>query len=55
MLVVTDPGLRRLGLVDTVLEGAEREGLGVTVYDQVLYHGVMGRRFPDGGLLRYIK
>ena len=35
VLVVTDPGLRRLGLVDTVLEGAEREGLGVTVYDQV--------------------
>ena len=41
MLVVTDPGLRRLGLVDTVLEGAESEGLGVTVYDQVLYCTVL--------------
>ena len=41
MLVVTDPGLRRLGLVDRVLEGAESEGLGVTVYDQVLYCTVL--------------
>ena len=41
MLVVTDPGLRRLGLVDRVLEGADSAGLGVTVYDQVLYCTVL--------------
>ena len=41
VLVVTDPGLRRLGLVDTVLEGAESAGLGVTVHDQVLYCTVL--------------
>ena len=23
--------------------------------DKMVYHGIMGMRFPDGGLLRYIK
>lgn len=35
VLVVTDPGLRRLGLVDKVLEGVESAGLQYSVYDQI--------------------
>ena len=36
MLVVTDPGITRFGLLDEVLPGFETEGLQVAVYDQVV-------------------
>jgi len=35
ILVVTDPGLRKLGLTDRVVEGVESAGLKCSVYDQV--------------------
>jgi len=35
VMVVTDPGLRKLGLVDKVVEGIESAGLKCAVYDQV--------------------
>ena len=35
VLVVTDGGVSRLGLTRPLLEGAERAGLRVTVYDEV--------------------
>ncbi|XP_023323161.1 uncharacterized protein LOC111697370 [Eurytemora carolleeae] len=35
ILVVTDPGLRKLGLVDRVVEGVESAGLKCSVYDKV--------------------
>lgn len=36
VLVVTDPGITRFGLLDNVLPGFEEEGLHVSVYDQVV-------------------
>ena len=36
VLVVTDPGITRFGLLDEVLPGFETEGLQVAVYDQVV-------------------
>lgn len=36
VLVVTDPGITRFGLLDEVLPGFENEGLPVAVYDQVV-------------------
>ena len=36
VVVVTDPGLKRLGLTDTVVEGIERQGLRAFVYDKVV-------------------
>ena len=36
MLIVTDPGITRLGLLDAILPGFPRLGLAVEVYDQVL-------------------
>lgn len=36
VVVVTDPGLKRLGLTDTVVEGIERQGLRASVYDKVV-------------------
>ena len=36
VLVVTDPGITRFGLLDEVLPGFETEGLKVAVYDQVV-------------------
>src|SRR5690606_39596215 len=36
VLVVTDSGITRFGLLDEVLPGFEHEGLHVAVYDQVL-------------------
>jgi len=36
VVVVTDPGLRKLGLTDTVVEGIEREGLRACVYDKIV-------------------
>ena len=35
LLVVTDAGVSRLGLTRPVLEGAERAGLRVSLYDEV--------------------
>jgi len=35
VMVVTDPGLRKLGLADRVVEGIEQAGLKCSVYDQV--------------------
>jgi len=35
LVVVTDPGLSKLGIPDKVLEGAEKAGLAVNVYDRV--------------------
>ncbi|HGJ8978882.1 TPA: iron-containing alcohol dehydrogenase [Pseudomonas aeruginosa] len=36
VLIVTDPGITRLGLLDAILPGFPRLGLAVEVYDQVL-------------------
>ena len=36
VLVVTDPGITRFGLLDDVLPGFEAEGLQVAVYDKVV-------------------
>ncbi|WP_163596293.1 iron-containing alcohol dehydrogenase, partial [Klebsiella pneumoniae] len=36
VLIVTDPGIIRLGLLDAVLPGFARLGLAVEVYGQVL-------------------
>jgi alcohol dehydrogenase class IV len=36
VLVVTDPGITRFGLLDEVLPGFETEGLQIAVYDQVV-------------------
>ena len=36
VLIVTDPGITRLGLLDRVLPGFAAEGVEVAVYDQVL-------------------
>ena len=36
VLVVTDSGITRFGLLDEVLPGFEHEGLPVAIYDQVL-------------------
>ena len=36
VLVLTDPGITRFGLLDNVLPGFEEEGLHVSVYDQVV-------------------
>ena len=36
VLVVTDQGVSKLGLTQPLLEGAERAGLRVTVYDEVV-------------------
>ncbi|CAD5105868.1 iron-containing alcohol dehydrogenase [Zestomonas carbonaria] len=36
VLIVTDPGITRLGLLDGVLPGFAAEGVAVAVYDQVL-------------------
>ncbi|MDU5675536.1 MAG: iron-containing alcohol dehydrogenase, partial [Pseudomonas aeruginosa] len=35
VLIVTDPGITRLGLLDAILPGFPRLGLAVEVYDQV--------------------
>eukprot|EP00092_Neocalanus_flemingeri_P007642 GFUD01008250.1.p1 GENE.GFUD01008250.1~~GFUD01008250.1.p1 ORF type:complete len:404 (+),score=89.24 GFUD01008250.1:42-1214(+) len=36
VVVVTDPGLRKLGLTDTVVEGIERQGLKACVFDKIV-------------------
>ncbi|MHB8821511.1 MAG: iron-containing alcohol dehydrogenase, partial [Pseudomonadaceae bacterium] len=36
VLLVTDPGITRFGLLDEVLPGFAGEGLPVAIYDQVL-------------------
>ncbi|WP_028241738.1 iron-containing alcohol dehydrogenase [Stutzerimonas azotifigens] len=36
VLIVTDPGITRFGLLDGVLPGFQSEGMAVAVYDQVL-------------------
>lgn len=36
VLVVTDPGITRFGLLNEVLPGFENEGLAVAIYDQVI-------------------
>ena len=36
VLVVTDQGVSKLGLTQPLVEGAQRAGLQVTVYDEVL-------------------
>merc|ERR1719354_506536 len=34
-MIVTDPGLRKLGLTDTIQEGIEKQGLKCSVFDKV--------------------
>ena len=44
VLVVTDAGVSKLGLTQPLLEGAQRAGLRVTVYDEVLLKSLTWRR-----------
>ena len=44
VLVVTDAGVSKLGLTQPLLEGAQRAGLRVTVYDEVWLKSLTWRR-----------